>query len=91
MSASARFIDAVEEHAVGRGWTVRHDEPYAGGFTTQHSGRPTDGVHAVQVELARRLYLDEVTLRPAADFAGVRRWCRKLVAELGKLAAATST
>ncbi len=85
-SAEGRFIDVVEEHARRRGWTVRHDDPYAGGFTTQHYGRPEQGVHVVQVELARRLYLDEATLRPGPDFAGVRRWCRELVAELGKLA-----
>jgi N-formylglutamate amidohydrolase len=85
-SAAPRFIDFVDEHARRRGWSVRHDDPYAGGFTTQHYGRPEQGVHVVQVELARRLYLDELTLRPGPDFAGVRQWCRELVAELGKLA-----
>jgi N-formylglutamate amidohydrolase len=85
-SAAGRFIDAVEAHAVERGWTVRHDDPYAGGFTTQHYGRPSEAVHAVQVELARRLYLDEATLRPAADFAAVRSWCRALVARLARCA-----
>jgi N-formylglutamate amidohydrolase len=88
-SADARLIDAVEEHAVARGWTVRHDDPYAGGFTTQHYGRPGEGVHAVQVELARRLYLDEGTLRPGSDFAAVRQWCRELVARLGEVAKST--
>lgn len=29
-SAHGRFIDAVESHAVSRGWSVRHDDPYAG-------------------------------------------------------------
>jgi N-formylglutamate amidohydrolase len=87
-SAAPRFIDFVEEHARRRGWSVRHDDPYAGGFTTQHYGRPDQGVHVVQVELARRLYLDEVTLRPGPDFGVVRQWCRELVAELGKLAGA---
>jgi N-formylglutamate amidohydrolase len=85
-SAAGKFIDFVEEHARRRGWSVRHDDPYAGGFTTQHYGRPEQGVHVVQVELARRLYLDEATLRPGPDFAGVRQWCRELVAELGRLA-----
>jgi N-formylglutamate amidohydrolase len=85
-SAAPRFIDFVEEHARRHGWSVRHDDPYAGGFTTQHYGRPEQGVHVVQVELARRLYLDEATLRPGPDFARVRRWCRELVAELGRLA-----
>jgi N-formylglutamate amidohydrolase len=85
-SAAARFIDGVEEHAVAQGWTVRHDEPYAGGFTTQHYGRPSESIHAVQVELSRRLYLAEMTLRPLPTFAMVRTWCRSLVARLGQLA-----
>jgi N-formylglutamate deformylase len=83
-SADGRFIDAVEAHAIGRGWTVRHDEPYAGGFSTQHYGRPAEGVHVVQIELARRLYLDEATLRPGPDFGSVRLWCRQLVAKVAK-------
>jgi N-formylglutamate deformylase len=86
-SAAGRFIDVVEAHAVAEGWSVRHDEPYAGGFTTQHYGRPADGVHAVQVELARRLYLDETTLRPLPRFPAVRTWCRSLVGKLAEAAA----
>jgi N-formylglutamate deformylase len=85
-SSAARFIDAVEAHARGQGWTVRHDDPYAGGFTTQHYGRPAEQVHAVQLELSRCLYLDEETLRPLPTFAQVRAWCRALVAALGELA-----
>jgi N-formylglutamate deformylase len=85
-SAAPDLIDAVEEHARSRGWSVRHDEPYAGGFTTQHYGKPADGVHVVQVELSRRLYLDEATLRPGDDFRGVGDWCRQLVRKLGQLA-----
>ena len=86
-SAAGRFIDAVEEHAVAQGWTVRHDEPYAGGFTTQHYGRPSEGIHAIQVELSRRLYVDEATLRPLPTFEVVRQWCSLLVSKLGALAA----
>jgi N-formylglutamate deformylase len=84
-SADGRFIDAMEAHAVAQGWTVRHDDPYAGGFTTQHYGRPEDGVHVVQIELARRLYLDEATLRPLSSFGAVQDWCRELVARLAAL------
>jgi N-formylglutamate deformylase len=83
-SAAARYIDAMEAHARDQGWSVRHDDPYAGGFTTQHYGRPEDNVHVVQVELARRLYLDEVTLRPLPSFEPVRAWCRALVARMAK-------
>jgi N-formylglutamate amidohydrolase len=89
-SASALFIDAVEAHARTQGWSVRHDDPYAGGFTTQHYGRPQEQVHAVQVELARRLYLDEATLRPLPSLSSVRAWCRALVRKLAALATTRS-
>lgn len=85
-SAAPKFIDAVESHARASGWSVRHDDPYAGGFTTQRYGRPGDGVHTVQVELARRLYLDEGALRPLPAFPQVQAWCRGLVARMGALA-----
>jgi len=85
-SAGGRFIDAAEACAVARGWSVRHDDPYAGGFTTQHYGRPAERVHVLQVELSRRLYLDEATLRPLPSFGRVREWCRGLVGRLSALA-----
>jgi N-formylglutamate amidohydrolase len=89
-SAAPQFIEAVESHAVACGWTVRHDDPYAGGFTTQHYGRPAERVHAVQVELARRLYLDETALRPLPTFQTVRDWCRGLVTRLGHIATSSA-
>jgi N-formylglutamate deformylase len=84
-SAGGRFIDATEACAVAEGWSVRHDDPYAGGFTTQHYGRPAERVHVLQVELARRLYLNEATLRPLPSFDDVREWCRRLIARLSAL------
>jgi N-formylglutamate deformylase len=85
-SAAAKYIDAVDAHARGRGFTVAHDEPYKGGFTTQHYGRPSENVHVVQVELARRLYMNEATYRPLPGaFDEVRAWCRDLARLLGKL------
>ncbi len=86
-SADARFIDAVDSHARAQGWSVAHDDPYKGGFVTQHYGRPAHNVHVVQVELARRLYMDEATLqRLDRRFEAVGRWCRALVAKLGQTA-----
>jgi N-formylglutamate amidohydrolase len=82
-TAALALIDRVDRLADDFGFRVRHDEPYRGGFTTGHYGRPQDGIHAVQIELARRLYMDERTLaqRPA-EFARLREFCRKLVASL---------
>lgn len=41
------------------GLNVRHNTPYAGGFTTGHYGAPDNGIHALQIEINRALYMDE--------------------------------
>ncbi len=58
-SAAAAIIDVPDRLARGKGWSVAHDEPYRGGFSTAHYGRPEERQHAVQVELSRRLSMDE--------------------------------
>jgi N-formylglutamate deformylase len=86
-SAHGRFIDLVDAHARQAGLSVMHDDPYRGGFTTQHYGRPDANVHVVQVELARRLYMDELSLRQRPEpFEQLRTWCGELVAKLGHAA-----
>ncbi len=81
-----RVIRCPEELAVARGWSVAHDTPYRGGFTTMHYGRPEQGVHAVQVELNRELYMDERRLAAVAPgFARTQNYCDELVRSLGAL------
>jgi len=85
-TAHAALIETPERLALARGWSVTHDDPYRGGFTTQHYGRPAIGQHALQVELSRRLYMNESTLdkRPGA-FDETRDYCTELVQSLGAL------
>ena len=49
----------VESLLVELGYSVRRNDPYAGGYITRHYGRPREGVHALQIEIARDLYMDE--------------------------------
>jgi N-formylglutamate amidohydrolase len=67
----------------GRGYVVACNTPYAGGFTTRHYGRPRQGVHALQIELNRALYMDESTMTPLAGFSTLAGDMTKLVAALG--------
>jgi len=86
-TAAAVVIDAVDAHARLAKLSVKHDDPYRGGFATRHYGAPRESTHAVQVELARRLYMDETTLkRRPAEFDATRAWCRSLTRKLGALA-----
>ena len=41
------------------GYVVSRNKPYAGGFITEHYGNPTAGLHAIQLEINRALYMDE--------------------------------
>ena len=63
---------ALSERAIGllaaMGYTVAHNKPYAGGFITEHYGRPARKLHALQIEINRGLYMDERTFRKSAGF-----------------------
>jgi len=58
-SAAPAVVDVLESSLKRAGYRVRRNKPFAGGFITEHYGAPADGVHAVQIEIARALYLDE--------------------------------
>ena len=89
-SCDAAVIAAVDRVADEHGFTVEHDRPYKGGYSTAHYGRPAARCHAIQIELARRLYLDESKLRRlAGPMAKTRALCRAFVAALGDLSGAT--
>lgn len=84
-TADPRLIRLPERLAAERGWSVAHDTPYRGGFTTGHYGQPQNAMHAIQVELNRGLYMNEQTLeRRLEKFDATRAYCRELVAALGR-------
>jgi N-formylglutamate amidohydrolase len=56
-----------------QGFAAVRNKPYAGGFITEHYGRPARGLHALQIEVNRGLYIDESTLRKKPDFAKIAR------------------
>ena len=56
------LVDLVETVFSSAGLKVARNRPYAGGFCTRAYGRPQHGVHALQIEISRHLYMNEVTL-----------------------------
>jgi N-formylglutamate amidohydrolase len=72
-AACAGLLPArVERELEAMGYRVARNTPYAGGYTTEHYGRPARRTHALQIEINRALYLDEVTLSPTAGFERLR-------------------
>lgn len=67
-SCSPVVTQVAERTLKGLGFTVRRNLPYAGGYTTRHYGRPNEGLHALQIEVNRALYMDEQAIAPASGW-----------------------
>lgn len=78
-------IDTAERLLRAKGYTINRNAPYAGGFTTRHYGRPRTGVHALQIEIRRDLYMDEATLERRPFLPVLAGHMTELLAALGAL------
>jgi N-formylglutamate amidohydrolase len=78
-AACAPAVIATAESCLrDMGYAVGRNDPYAGGFITRHYGTPSAARHALQIEINRGLYMDELAIAKAPGFA-------KLAADLGVL------
>lgn len=84
-SCDEAVVAEAERHLRAAGYAIRRNDPYAGGFTTEHYGRPAAGVHVLQIELNRALYLDEARMTRRPGFARLRADMRALMDRLGAL------
>ena len=73
-SCASLLPDMVEDIMSGLGYSVGRNKPYAGGFITEHYGNPASGLHTVQLELNRAIYMDERRANAAALCAGGDRF-----------------
>jgi N-formylglutamate amidohydrolase len=85
-ACAPRITALVEAEFEAMGYRVARNAPYAGGYTTEFYGRPQAGVHALQVEINRCLYLDEATLEPHEGYARLQKDLERVFAALARLA-----
>lgn len=81
-SCAPVVLDLIETVFAGAGLRVARNRPYAGGFPTRAYGRPQHGVHAVQIEISRHLYMNEANLTKNQDFAAVCQLAERLILAL---------
>jgi N-formylglutamate deformylase len=79
-ACSPRVTRSVEAFLCGQGFVVRRNDPYAGGYITKHYGRPAHDVHVLQIEVARRLYMDEKLIERSPGFAAMQQSMTDLIA-----------
>jgi N-formylglutamate amidohydrolase len=70
-SCAPMLADMIEETMGRLGYSVGRNKPYAGGFITEHYGNPASGLHSVQLELNRAIYMDERRRERSARFSQV--------------------
>jgi N-formylglutamate amidohydrolase len=72
-SCAPMLADMIEETMGRLGYSVGRNKPYAGGFITEHYGNPASGLHSVQLELNRAIYMDERRRERSARFSQVAK------------------
>ena len=83
VSCHASLTRFVRATLARQGLGVTRNTPYAGGYCTRHYGHPGHGVHALQIEINRGLYMNEYTFEPHDGFAAMQSTMSKLVAAFG--------
>jgi N-formylglutamate amidohydrolase len=68
-SCTGLIAETIEATFRSQGYVVSRNKPYAGGFITEHYGNPAAGLHAIQMELNRALYMDERRYERSTSFA----------------------
>ncbi|MEQ1902058.1 MAG: N-formylglutamate amidohydrolase [Devosia sp.] len=76
------IVDLVEMIFSGAGLRVARNRPYAGGFVARTYGRPQHGIHALQVEISRHLYMNETTLEKTEGFPAILQVLERLTLAL---------
>lgn len=85
-SCSAKLTSKVERYFRREGLSVTRNAPYAGGYTTRRYGRPRRGVHVLQIEINRALYMNEMDVEKSREFSKMQDQAARLIGEIVDLA-----
>lgn len=82
VSCAPWLTERAERAFAAAGLKTARNAPFAGGYITQRYGRPARGIHAIQIEIDRGLYMDERTVTRAEGFAALRAALGPVIASL---------
>jgi len=85
-SCAISVTETAERALRDLGYRVVRNSPYAGGFTTRHYGTPWNGRHALQIEINRRLYMDERNHTKRPEFSRLQAHLGQVIESLATLA-----
>lgn len=89
-SADGRFTACALAYVEDQGFAASVNSPYAGGHILERHGAPVRGIHALQLEVDRRLYLDYTLARAGPGLGAMQALINDLVQVLAEEASRTS-
>ena len=87
-SCDPALTRSVAEFLIGKGHSVAINDPYKGMELVRASGAPALGRHSMQIEVNRKLYMDEATREPNAGYAALQTTFTELSRHLARFVAA---
>ena len=85
-ACAPEFTGLVREVLTDLGYDVSVNDPYAGAWILQHCSAPEQGIHSLQIEIRRDLYMDETTLECHEGFARLQKDLSRLMVQMKEFA-----
>lgn len=83
-TCDARFTELVRATLAGMGYSVKVNDPYKGVELVRAYSAPRAGRHSLQIEINKRLYMDEASLQKTSNFEKIQRDLGELIREVLK-------
>lgn len=84
-AAAPHVLERIEAIFADAGLRTVRNIPFAGAYIAQHYGRPSRRQHVIQIEIDRRLYMDERRIEPSSGFYDFRRLMLRVVAAISDM------
>ena len=88
LSCSAAFTRCVADAFTSLGYSVAINDPYVGQDLIREHGRPDAGCDSLQIEMNRKLYLDEASRAPNARFERTRQDVDRVLQQVARFISA---
>ena len=82
VSCHPETIARVDQAFRSHGYNVTRNYPYAGGYVTQHYGKPRAGIEVLQIEINRDLYLNPVTMKKKRSYDALAENLKTIIADI---------
>lgn len=86
-SCASQIVEKVEETLRALGYAVVRNTPYAGGYNTETYGTPKHGFHALQIEINRALYMDEIEICKHQGFESLKCDLTRMITDINEFCA----